>query len=533
MDRSPFSRRESELFPTLLETLRGREDDDKNLVWLLLSEDGEAVTLFDQHAQLAIRHLPKYDLIRQTTCQVPRRGEVPCVSIRTHARLGPLLSKLLFEEGRKVEIYQLDGDEFKMTHSASPGSADGVRDFFADDQDLDDAVERPLLAVECKVEDLIPRFGLFVLSKGAKKVSVCTFLDNRDCDVLASMLENLQPAECHVPKDWSPDFAGMKVVRAAGVAVSQASKKSSGHFEENVKLLQRFVDFSEHDLSVLQSDEFLSLRAGTLLVAESSFGESTAVKLELLRPDYLVKISSSTLEGLHVFGGTHSLFKVLNYTRSVGGERMLKTWLRQPLRRASQIRERLDIVERFVGDACLRKTLHETSLRRIPDLQKLSQKLECKRATLCDLYKLYCGVREAAKIKELLENEETNECLAEACINPLSQCLPKLKKFEQLCEKTIDDEALKENEYRVKSGFDETLTNLGNEMTRLKSEIEKLLPKERRRLDVEEKVLKLECTAQHGYFFRVTLKDERLLRKKSGVNIFDSAKSGVKFRCCL
>ncbi len=45
-----------------------------------------------------------------------------------------------------------------------------------------------------------------------------------------------------------------------------------------------------------------------------------------------------------------------------------------------------------------------------------------------------------------------------------------------------------------------------------------------------DKVLKLESSTQHGYYLRVTLKDERLLRQKKGVQVFDSTKAGVKFR---
>ena len=39
-----------------------------------------------------------------------------------------------------------------------------------------------------------------------------------------------------------------------------------------------------------------------------------------------MKVSSSTVEGLNIFGGNRSLYKLLSYTRTSGGDRLLKTW---------------------------------------------------------------------------------------------------------------------------------------------------------------------------------------------------------------
>ena len=61
-----------------------------------------------------------------------------------------------------------------------------------------------------------------------------------------------------------------------------------------------------------------------------------------------------------------SLFKVLNKTKTPGGERLLKVWIRQPLTDISKIQERLEIVQAFVDDTGNRKMVHENCLNRIP-----------------------------------------------------------------------------------------------------------------------------------------------------------------------
>lgn len=49
-------------------------------------------------------------------------------------------------------------------------------------------------------------------------------------------------------------------------------------------------------------------------------------------------------------------------------------------------------------------------------------------------------------------------------------------------------------------------------------------------LKLDGKSVKLESNGQIGYFFRVTLKDEKNLRNQRGYHTIDTNKSGVRFR---
>jgi DNA mismatch repair ATPase MutS len=60
------------------------------------------------------------------------------------------------------------------------------------------------------------------------------------------------------------------------------------------------------------------------------------------------------------------------------------------------------MVEQLIDSSSGRKTLHDTILRKIPDLESLSIKLSDKRAGLSDLYKVYAATLEITKMADVI-----------------------------------------------------------------------------------------------------------------------------------
>jgi len=358
------------------------------------------------------------------------------------------------------------------------------------------------------------------------------------------MLEQLDALEVRVSKNWDDQSAAGKVVaKRQGMAMAKAGEKLQKNFDEVIKQLESQVHFADHDLSVLERDHGLAVRAGPLLFDLIQQAELTShsagkkrkrgmFKVEMLDAGDFMRLSASTLEGLHVFQGGTSLFSVLNYTRTAGGERLLRFWLRQPLRRAADVRHRLDMVEALSSANSLRKTLHEKHLRRVPDLQRVCKRLQLRKLTLQDLYKAYCGVREAESLLQLLNEQgaEVTEPLQSKVLAPLANLLPHLTKYQRMCEETLDEDGLKDGEYKIKPSFDDELEKLAVEISGKREEMRVRGQKDRERLGMDDKVMKQEHSDQHGHYYRVTLKEERRLRGQKGVHIFDSTKAGVKFR---
>ncbi|EFJ16552.1 hypothetical protein SELMODRAFT_421785 [Selaginella moellendorffii] len=87
------------------------------------------------------------------------------------------------------------------------------------------------------------------------------------------------------------------------------------------------------------------------------------------------------------------------------GKRLLNRWLKQPLLDVDEIKHRHDVVQMFVEDSELRESL-KNCLKRVPDVERLTRKLERSRATLQDLVKLYQVSVRLSVVKDALERYE-------------------------------------------------------------------------------------------------------------------------------
>jgi DNA mismatch repair protein MSH2 len=186
----------------------------------------------------------------------------------------------------------------------------------------------------------------------------------------------------------------------------------------------------------------------------------------------------------------------------------------------------LDIVEKFVTSRSCRKSLHDASLRKIPDFEKICQKCDGARVTLADLFKAYSGIIEVGNIIKILSDEfqeEQTDIVTTVFVAPLRDRQKELKMFVARMQKTLDFEAVENGEYRVSGSFNETLSGLQQEIDTVKEKLYSQSKREADRLGMNPKTLKLECSSQHGYYFRVTYKEEKSLRQK-GLIVFDSTK---------
>lgn len=152
-----------------------------------------------------------------------------------------------------------------------------------------------------------------------------------------------------------------------------------------------------------------------------------------------------------------------------------------------------------------------------------------KKANLQDIYRLYQVVTRSFKIEKLLRELENNTVTNNLC-SPLKDLQEEFNKFKDMVEQILDMESVAKNDFMIKSSFDEELGTIKESMEEMEAKMEKLLSTAADDLDLEAGItVKLEHAGHLGYFFKVTLKNDNLLRSNKKYKTLDAIKGGVRF----
>lgn len=263
-------------------------------------------------------------------------------------------------------------------------------------------------------------------------------------------------------------------------------------------------------------------------------------EMKLLNLNRFVHLDPAAVSALNIFPkpGTpmnsttfrwQSILGVLDRCRTAQGHRLLSQWLKQPLRNEASIKDRHDIVECFIDSSSTRTELHDDYLKRMPDIMMLGKKLMRKKASLQDIFRLYQIVIRTPKILELLSDLE-NVTVNNVLFTPIKDTLGDLVMFKQMVEQVMDLKGIEKGEYFVKASFDDTLQEWKDKMNDVEEQIQVQFSKAAKDLDLDKgTAIKLDTVSHLGYHFRISLKDEAVLRKNTKYRSIDAIKGGARF----
>ncbi|KAJ1362949.1 hypothetical protein KIN20_022679 [Parelaphostrongylus tenuis] len=230
-----------------------------------------------------------------------------------------------------------------------------------------------------------------------------------------------------------------------------------------------------------------------------------------------------------------TLYGLLNKCKTAPGQRLLREWLARPLCDLRQIAERQDVVEALINNADARGTLSNILLPRVPDSNQLARKLVLSKAKLQDCYRVYqlaVLLQELERtLRHLHDSDEKNaSAVRDLMLEPICYGLLHFEKYCQLIRNTVDDDYRERTgDFRIRPDIDPELLRIDNDMHSLEEKAEKARANIAKRLDLES--VKLESNPQHGFVYRVTLKDEKNIRKSKFITVVDANKgSGVRFK---
>ncbi|KAL1131589.1 hypothetical protein AAG570_011203, partial [Ranatra chinensis] len=456
---------------------------------------------------------------------------------------------LLLVKHYRVEVYvnkgSKSGSNWALEYKGSPGNLSQFEEilFTNSDQTERTAVIGIKFGGDSKV------IGIALVDVGEQCFYATEFPDDEYMTNLEAMVVQYGPKECLISGENSPEAINVKkVVERCGVLVTSRKKSdfSTDGLVQDLNRLLKFKDGQQQNSNTLPQMNLtnaMSALAAVIKYLELSSDSENHSQFELTNLDQgkFVHLDSAAVSALSITPscpgagtGSHTVMGLLDRCRTSHGHRLLQQWVRQPLKDINLIAERHDIVQLLAEETLLRQSLYEEHLRKIPDFQMLSKRLQRKKASLQDCYRIYQGVLRIPQLVECLEEyceNGKNSTVTTVLIEPLKEHLGDMEKYREMMVSTLDMSLVDKGEFLVKAEFDEDLQNLREKMDDLEESMKRELNRVARDLGLEpNKSLKLESNSQFGYFFRVTLKEEKSIRNNKEYTQLDATKSGVRFR---
>ncbi|KAK9875018.1 hypothetical protein WA026_005828 [Henosepilachna vigintioctopunctata] len=480
-------------------------------------------------------------------------GEEPKLSYVTLSKnqFELVLRELLLVRQYRVEVFlkqtQGKNNDWQVEYKGSPGNLSQFEEILFENADV--VYSNCVMGVKIvKNKNL----AIGCVDVAESKFSVCEMVDNDCFTELEALIAQISPKECIIPDTDSIDYGSLKnLLERNGILVAKIKRSEfkCNDMEDLNRLLffqkgqsRSTVTFPETKLEEAMGTLQALLKFLNLSGDERNFNQ---FKFQTLDASRFVRLDNAALHALNVFpqvgsntiedsvlnpnqSKSSSLLGVLDYCATNQGKRLLSQWIKQPLCDHNLINERLNVVDCFITNMELRTSLAKDCLPRLPDMLLLLKKLSSKKAKLQDCYKIYQTVSGVPYLLSSLKKAD-NKYVKSMLTDPISEILCDLNKYLEMIEQVLDLDLVDRGEFLVKHTFDAELKDLYQDKQKYEEKMQKLLRRATDDLGFDDGKIKLEFTDQHGYFFRVTLKEEPQLRGNKNYNIIDAVKGGVRF----
>ncbi|KXZ42923.1 hypothetical protein GPECTOR_111g256 [Gonium pectorale] len=536
--------------------------DDKSLraffsFFKTLTEDPHIIRFFDRKGYYSIHGQAANLIARQfyRTTAVVRGADsgLPYVNVNRSMFETILRELLLGGTAHVVELYEQAGTGWKLARSATPGKLSAFDDELYRNAEM---AEVPVVAaITFTVAEGQATVGLGYVDSASCRLGASELLLDDQLSGLEAVLVQLGAREVVINKDAKQLLdAGQQsrfdgLLESVGLMATErpAALFSVKHLEGDLAKIIKDGAVERHG-DVLERRTACAALAAVIsyaeVMAEASSGNGGRYVLSLYNPGCYMRLDATAQRALNVLptrqdaNTTFSLYGLLNRCRTAMGKRRLKSWLKQPLVDLAAISERHDAVEAFVGDAELRQRLRDQHFRGLPDVERLTRKLQSRRIKLQELHQLYRASARLPLIEEALRCHEGPHAagLVERYAEPLAQHhdAEHLQRFEELLETALDLERLPE-EYLISPSYNQELGALADAKAGLEEEINDLAQAAASDLNlVLDKTIKLEwhrAANVRTRCLRITQKEEKNVRNKLQAKyiVIETRKDGTKF----
>ncbi|CAB3410616.1 unnamed protein product [Caenorhabditis bovis] len=511
----------------------------KSVNTIAIFSRGEYFTVYADDAKFVATNIFKSDVCVKTFTLCTNNAQQMKYVSMNRGQYEKVVRETIILLRCSVELYAMEDGEWKLQKSGSPGN---TVEF---EQEVGVADQAPVFAVHLNVDDENNRVTLCAWDAGTVRIIISEFSDTPNFSIVEQSVFGLCPneyilvntdANSPAAKKLAAVFAKMEVhVKPRTIAESlkpksdwcdvlklihNDSKECAEKIGENAKeCLQMLHANTGEEYSDLERYSILDYGAHGSMQLDSCAVE--ALELFQLNYNYLEKSNNLTL------------FNVLNKCKTLPGEKLLRDWISRPLCQIEHINERLDVVEALVENSSVRSKLRDSILARMPDCSQLARRL-MRKMSLQDLNRFYqaTSLLEAVEM-QLNELAEMSDAKFARSVDRLlrkdiQKILKSVERFQILCDEFFDFEYEKETkEIRVRVDFVDEIQEIREKLDHVESLAQKLRKKFSSKFDIDG--LKVDKNSTYGYHFRITLKEEKNLRK-ANVTILETTKAGgVRF----
>lgn len=405
--------------------------------YLLLYRLGDFYELFMEDAEIGARILQ----IVLTKRPRGKDGDIPMAGVPYHA-VDRYIGKLV-QAGYKVaiceQVTQAGGKgivERDVVRIVTPGTV-------LDEQTLDQKEHNYIMALSGSEAQSV-RGSLYGMAVADLSTGIFQTAQIDAMSELIQICSLFDPSEILLSENQynNPELlAHIKQACHANITRLTAWDHYTLHAENMLKT--HFKVASLKGFGIGPRDRELAKAAAALLgyFLETQKGTVNHIRPPILyKPSQTVSLDSSTLSNLEVFKTLHegrkdhTLVNVLDKTSTAMGGRMLKEWLRHPLRSSEAINQRLDSVEYFVKNRGVRESIVET-LSHIYDVERLLSRLSVRIGNPADVLNIASSIEMMLSIRTQLLNEHAPELKVY-----LDTINPTLKKIAETIRSRLTDD---------------------------------------------------------------------------------------------
>lgn len=372
------------------------------------------------------------------------------------------------------------------------------------------------------------RIGVALADLSTGDFRVQEFKDLELSEVLSEEIFRFNPSECIIPLEIYNDSSILQVLKTNGDLNIYFYEEASFYLDNAEKTLQDHFGVKSLSSFGLQDREQAQKAASLLLgyLYSTQKGKVKHIsKLSLINRKDFVSLDKSTIINLEIFNTLRennrkgSLVGFLDRSRTSMGGRLLRSWLRNPVKDSRILEDRYDLVDFYLKNLDQYEQLKKMLLE-VADIERILSRLSVGLGNPVDLTSMKTSLKMVLEIKEILSQNTVSTKLQEELVDSISLNLKEVTDFIDryvISEPPIDPK----NGGFIKEGVNSTLDELRNKISGSQEFLENMEECQKKETGISS--LKVRSNKVYGYYIEITKANldqvpEHYIRKQTLVN---------------